>query len=270
MNNPLAGTDPSGYRSICRTAVNCQTIQVNQDQARDSALFNNMNKALDNGASKGQSAGKSLTISTSSAISSISSQASVAGAGRSDAENNRLRTYANSIYKSKCVVNESCSNGINTWGLNSEEIQNQTNIYNLLETDDELYDVEKGKQLLEGVRKANHPIIIAKYPGSNAAIRIDIKNASIEGVGSPVVVLVDPKTFNQLKFQGVKNGIEGLNAITGAEVYGHEFYHAFKMVNGTFNPNRAGNSKYETKRIWEINAVDAMNKIRKSWQRTVY
>jgi RHS repeat-associated protein len=86
MNNPLSGTDPSGYRSICK-ASSCETIQVNQDAARDNSLFGKMDKALNNGASKGQSASKSLTISIGSDISSIGSAGAVAKGANGDGEN---------------------------------------------------------------------------------------------------------------------------------------------------------------------------------------
>jgi hypothetical protein len=45
MNNPLAGTDPSGYRSICKTEMSCTTILVNQGDGKTKSGT----VALDNG-----------------------------------------------------------------------------------------------------------------------------------------------------------------------------------------------------------------------------
>jgi hypothetical protein len=92
MNNPLSGIDPSGYRSICISKTSCRKVQGNQDAARDNALFGKMDKALINGASRGQSAGKSLTISIGSDISSIGSAGAVAKGANGDGSNDNAVT----------------------------------------------------------------------------------------------------------------------------------------------------------------------------------
>ncbi|TQV86654.1 FG-GAP-like repeat-containing protein [Aliikangiella coralliicola] len=43
MNNPLAGADPSGYRSICKTNTNCETIWVNPPEGEGKVIISDDN-----------------------------------------------------------------------------------------------------------------------------------------------------------------------------------------------------------------------------------
>ena len=284
MNNPVMGTDPTGYISTycgldkfsCEGGDNIQPWErdfncqkrCQFDSGAESAPSDPADGAIDVGSLKDRPP-MDDAMADSGALSVNDDKESGDGAGLAGGSSfEGADGVAKRIYQSMCVTNQACKKGVNFFGFSDSEKKQVAADLNALTTDKTLYNTDVTSKLIQDIEADGDPIIFAHYPGKNQAVPVRFDDSG-NGKGTPVVILVDFSA--RVEVTGIRGGAEQLVKIPRAEIVLHELFHASQMQRGNISwDGNAYPKKYGTSEQWEIDAVDFVNSARKTWQRTEY
>jgi hypothetical protein len=167
----------------------------------------------------------------------------------------------------------SCSNGVNTYGFGDSDSKRLKNLFEELVTGGKKYQPDGGKALVDVIKGARYPIIFVKSATSHA-IPVDLAGAS-SGRGSPVVVFINMNDGVTVigKSSNPLISTVGTHWITlpPSGVLGHELFHAQRMLRGVYDSSQnVRPERFGTNVAAEINAIKYMNSIRLNYERTEY
>jgi hypothetical protein len=287
MNNPLSGTDPSGYAS-CKTTDSASCLKDGVNEVTDE----NGKKQIVIVATKGDfvalNNGSKVAVTVAGngnkwSVSTIGSRAlsayEIGGTKYSDAEaGNLVSQHANEVFRA-CDGIEKCANGgYYFWGFSKEEKEEVKGLINSILNDSTNYNTKLAKALFRLGEKSDKPIIFYNFQIGNNAFAYNRNESAAEqgGGGSDAMILFDLDKLNALskthKFNGVfKKGFGDPNTpakftALRAEVIFHEMIHAIKMSLGEQFSSKTDGTKFDNAE--EYDTIKIMNNVRLKWKRT--
>lgn len=175
------------------------------------------------------------------------------------------------IYEGLCVASSKCTDGaINYYGNVGKELRAQIeNSLSALKGDSSLYDTQAVGGWLARLAQLDHPVIIALHSGETQVIPVNSAKGWFSS-GVPSVILLDYRQASRVWVWGQVSGVSRKVNIPFAEVLFHEIIHSVEVGEGVIDMTRNGVEVFGTNKNWEIDAVKAMNGIRKTWKRESY